>query len=330
MNNIYQIPIINNLRGIAALLVCLFHFVNSVTGYVVNPVVLNVFHYGSYGVQLFFVISGIVIPLSLLKFNYSIVKWPKFFLKRITRIEPPYLVAILVAILLFYTRRYFMGNHPALEEVNFKQVLLHLGYLIPFFKGYDWLNTVFWTLGIEFQYYLIISLLILLIIHGKILGRIVFYVIFISMPFCLPASKLFFPYHAPLFLMGITWCLYFLKRIHFFEFILVIIISTYAVYLKIGTIDALVGILTVTCIHFFKTLSLKQLNFFGDISYSLYLFHPLTGLSVINLLSHSFTEFWQKPFVVLAGLIVAILFSYMMYRLIEKPSQLISKRITYS
>src|SRR5262249_33436290 len=38
------------------------------------------------------------------------------------------------------------------------QLLLHLGYLNTFF-GYPWLQDVYWTLGIEFQYYLFVALI---------------------------------------------------------------------------------------------------------------------------------------------------------------------------
>ncbi|NQY08622.1 MAG: hypothetical protein HRT71_03805 [Flavobacteriales bacterium] len=67
-----QILIINSLRGIAAIVVCLFHFVVRTTDYVQNETVLDVFLFGHKGVQLFFIISGIVIPLSMINSNYRV------------------------------------------------------------------------------------------------------------------------------------------------------------------------------------------------------------------------------------------------------------------
>ena len=73
----------------------------------------------------------------------------------------------------------------------------------------------------------------------------------------------------------------------------------------------------------------KTLNFFGNISYSLYLLHPLVGVATINVLSHTFFLSWQKPFVILIGLLAALVSSYITYISIEKRPQLLSKRLTY-
>lgn len=322
MKDNYQIPIINNLRGVAAISVCLFHFVYSTVNYVTNQSVLNVFYFGQYGVQLFFVISGIVIPLSLLKSNYSIVKFPKFFYKRIIRIEPPYLVAVTIAILIMISR----GDS---SKLNFTQIALHIGYLIPFYLyKYAWLNQVFWTLAIEFQYYIILSFLILLILKNKFIGRLLFYLTLLTMPYFFTDSN-FFPFYAPIFLIGISWCLFFINKIKSFEYFCVLTMSFVIAYLKISPTNAFLGLGSIIIIHFFKNYSNKLLLFFGNISYSFYLIHPLIGASCINVLSHKFTLSWQKPIVICFGFIVTTISSYILYRLIEKPTQILSKKIKY-
>ncbi|MDX2171823.1 MAG: acyltransferase [Bacteroidota bacterium] len=318
----YRIPIINNLRGIAALTVCLYHFVYTTKNYITHDTILNVFSYGQYGVQIFFVISGIVIPFSLLKSNYSILKFPKFFLKRIIRIEPPYIVAVLLAILILIVR----GD---MAKLNFTEITLHIGYLIPFFlPKYNWLNNVFWTLGIEFQYYIIISLLILLVINFGLLGRFIFYLTLLIIPFFFTDSN-FFPYYAPIFLIGISWCFFFLKKINLIEFLCVLITSFVISYLKISNIESLFALGTLILIHFLKNYSNKILLFFGNISYTFYLIHPLIGASCINLLSHKFTLGWQKPIVIGVGFILTTISSYILYKLIEKPTHELSKKIKF-
>lgn len=322
MKDNYQIPIINNLRGIAALTVCLYHFVYTTKDYITQETILNIFSFGQYGVQIFFVISGIVIPFSLFKSNYSILKFPNFFLKRIIRIEPPYILAVLLAILILI----FRGD---IAKLNFTEITLHIGYLIPFFlPKYNWLNNVFWTLGIEFQYYIIISALILLILKNKIIGRIIFYLSLLIMPFIFGDSN-FFPFYAPIFLFGITWCLLFLNKINFIEFLIVVIASFVIAYLKVSHIEAYIGLGTLLLVHFLKNYSNKLLLFFGNISYTFYLIHPLIGASCINLLSHKFTLGWQKPIVIIAGFIVTTISSYILYKLIEKPTHELSKKIKY-
>ncbi len=321
-----QIPIINNLRGIAALSVCLFHFIYSTINYVKDQLVLDIVYYGQFGVALFFVISGIVIPLSLIRSDYTLKNWPRFFLKRVVRIEPPYLVALALAIVILLGRKLIL-NAPNFD-ISATQVALHLGYLIPFFEKYTWLNSVFWTLAIEFQYYLAISLLILLVTKGKNFGRLAFYIIMLMAPFYFTDTN-FFPPYSTLFLVGICWSFYYLEKIRTTEFLIVLFLSSLVVYFKLGRLEAVIGVIAVLTVQFLNSYSSKTLNFFGNISYSLYLLHPLVGATIINILTHSFFLSWQKPFVILIGLLATILSSYIMYIFIEKPTQLLSKRLTY-
>ena len=326
MHKATQIPIINNLRGLAALAVCLYHFIYTTTNYVNNEVILDIAYYGQFGVTLFFVISGIVIPLSLLRADYKIKNWPKFFIKRIVRIEPPYIVALVVAIIIALARRQILNETTI--EIGFTQIALHLGYLIPFFEGFHWLNNVFWTLAIEFQYYLIISCLILLVTNCKIAGRIIFYLIMLFAPFYFSDPN-FFPFYSALFLVGICWSFFYLNKIKAIELVIVIGLSLFVVYLKTGPFEAITGALTIFVVHFFTKYSTKIFDFFGNISYSLYLIHPLVGGTLINILSHTFFLSWQKPIVITLGFVITVFSSYIMYRLIEKPTQLLSKRVTY-
>lgn len=93
-----QIPIINILFGIAALFICLFHFIYSTINYISDQLVLDIAYHGQFGVALFFVLSGIVIPLSLIRSDYTWNNWLRFFINRAVRIEPPYLVALAITI----------------------------------------------------------------------------------------------------------------------------------------------------------------------------------------------------------------------------------------
>ena len=84
-------------------------------------------------------------------------KIPKFLLKRLLRLEPPYMFSILLAIIVITLRIILLK----INDVNFSltQIFLHVGYLIPFFEDYKWINQVYWTLAIEFQYYFFLLLL---------------------------------------------------------------------------------------------------------------------------------------------------------------------------
>ena len=79
-----RISIIEAMRGLAAASVALFHF--SVQ---LDLAARDAFFYGWVGVDVFFVISGFVIPLSLYGRGYTIQQFPQFMMRRLVRLEPP-------------------------------------------------------------------------------------------------------------------------------------------------------------------------------------------------------------------------------------------------
>lgn len=83
-------------------------------------------------------------------------------------------------------------------------------------------------------------------------------------------------------------------------------------------------------IYFFKELQIPFGKFFGKISYSIYLTHTIIGASLINILSHHYTLWWQKIIVILSGFILTIISSYILYLLVEKPSKKLSSQLKYN
>ena len=108
---------IDALRGIAALSVCYCHFViGSATFLPETSLMRQAGPYaGLYGVNVFFVISGFVIALSLYRADYRLGVAPKYLLRRIVRIDPPYLVHLLLAVILEHVLirlpHYIMARH---------------------------------------------------------------------------------------------------------------------------------------------------------------------------------------------------------------------------
>ena len=148
-----KLSIIEMIRGIAALAVCCYHF-REMSIVSTSNFLKNSFSEGYTGVQAFFVVSGFIIPYSLVKAKYKITDFYHFFLKRCTRIEIPYLVSIVIVIFLSYVST--LAPHYAGTPffINWKQVILHIGYL-PTHFGYEWLQSPYWTLEAEFYYYII-------------------------------------------------------------------------------------------------------------------------------------------------------------------------------
>jgi len=104
-----RIPGVDALRGLAALAVCWFH-VTIGTANLNNGIVRSSGTYGWLGVELFFVISGFIIPYSLQRSGYKLKNYPVFLLKRITRLDPPYLASIVLVIAVTF----FVYPYPAL------------------------------------------------------------------------------------------------------------------------------------------------------------------------------------------------------------------------
>ncbi|MBK7241407.1 MAG: acyltransferase [Flavobacteriales bacterium] len=230
------IIVINSLRGIAALLVCLYHFVIITTIFINDQTVLDVFQFGKKGVQIFFVISGIVIPLSLIKTNYKIDSIGPYLLRRFVRIEPPYLVAVALGVIFLFVRNHIPSSAAIDLVPTFQEIVLHVGYLIPFFEGTEWISPVFWTLAIEFQYYIIIALFFPLALSSKVGLHWIFNGLILISPFLVPSTSIFMGWSS-YFGLGIFYALYISKKYSIQEFILAMLLCSIVVYLKQGWVD---------------------------------------------------------------------------------------------
>ena len=114
------------------------------------PAIASTGKYGYLGIHVFFVISGFVLPYSLHTAGFQTSDFFRFLFKRVLRIDPPYLVAVLIAILLpFWNGRGLLG---------WSTIFAHLGYLNDILN-LPWASGIFWTLAIEFQFYIALGVL---------------------------------------------------------------------------------------------------------------------------------------------------------------------------
>ena len=132
-----RIDSIQALRGIAVLMVCAVHFFS--THNALLPAELKfVAKAGIHGVTVFFVISGFVLPFALSRADYALSAFPRFVLKRLVRLEPPYIVTIIVVILLNFAAARTPGYQGQPFELDVVQLVSHLGYLAPVFDKPWW------------------------------------------------------------------------------------------------------------------------------------------------------------------------------------------------
>jgi peptidoglycan/LPS O-acetylase OafA/YrhL len=125
------------LRGWAALVVVWFHLSPSVLGPERHLAVFRHIDLGKYGVLLFFLVSGYVIPMSLERHG----DLRRFWIGRLCRIYPAYLATIVVVAALGAWRGGLLGHASMLLEP----------------LGLRGAVRVFWTLSYEMIFYLVVS-----------------------------------------------------------------------------------------------------------------------------------------------------------------------------
>jgi len=110
------------------------------------------------GVLVFFFISGFIIVYSLEKSGSKPNQFFTFLIKRSIRIDPPYWAVIALYIALGFFLNNLSSYHGKHLELIPGQVIAHILYAVPLAE-YQFYNHIFWTLSVEFQFYILIGLL---------------------------------------------------------------------------------------------------------------------------------------------------------------------------
>lgn len=338
---------ITGLRAIAILLVFLVH---SGGGELknINDGFNNLVHYGTYGVQMFFVISGFTIFYQIFEKGY---RFKKFLLVRVSRISIVYF-PIIILIFIYINLDGVQFNNWAIKfndgNISIQNLLMHLSYLGAFSVKYA--NTIIgveWTLNIEVFYYFLFSFLISkLLIKLELINLISVTIILIFMAIAvlflgyidfLDKSLLHwmpFQYGYMFLLGGISY--YFrkiilssfstteqfkLSNISLFVVIICFIVLIYFSNILPGVIvGGITAFLTFILIIFTKDKakpsSLFTNHFFmfmGSISYSFYLLH----LVILNIPISKFISISNINLIISIKFLIALFVSYISYKIFE-------------
>jgi peptidoglycan/LPS O-acetylase OafA/YrhL len=141
-------------RGVAVLLVATGHFFDlHLSHYEPLNFVRRAISFS--GLPLFFVLSGFLLTRQMTFYKERYAKigeihlWSIFFVNRILRIYPAYLVSVLL-LGIIYTHSFF-------------DLFVHIFNIHNFFLQYVMsINPVYWTLAVEFQWYLAFPILFIL------------------------------------------------------------------------------------------------------------------------------------------------------------------------
>lgn len=310
------------LRGLASLAVAWFHLTNQHTSIVFNSGSL-----GWLGVEAFFVISGFVIPLSLHQSAepYRARDFPRFMLRRVVRIEPPYLVSVALVVALLAVSSFVPGFNGPPFAIDWGQLAAHVAYLVPL-TDYEWLQVVYWTLAYEFVFYLFVGLCFALIDGDRKLwfGVVLAMALFVA----IEASPLWL-----LFVIGVATYRYMTGLDGVVAAVAACAIAALAMVWRDFALQAGVGLATALAIALGYRLPLRGwagrlLVGLGTISYSLYLLHVPLGGRVINLGQRFVGESWGAELLLsLTALAVALAASCVFYFAVEKPAIAASRRI---
>lgn len=151
---------LDGLRGVAALAVFGVHY-NQIVDVDVQAGPFDIYLLlvnGQYGVALFFILSGFLLSQPFWKSTLYDASWPAtrtYIIRRLVRILPAYYLALTVLILL---AGYW--QHPQ----AWADILLHYSFLFNYteFSIFS-INSPFWTLAVEVQFYCLLPFLFVLL-----------------------------------------------------------------------------------------------------------------------------------------------------------------------
>jgi peptidoglycan/LPS O-acetylase OafA/YrhL len=112
------------------------------------------FLYGAFGVAVFFLISGFVIPISLRNLSTG-----QFLIRRFFRIYPVYWICLLISLAMYAASAWYWST-PLSERVSWSYLASNLA-LLHSASGIPSLDFVCWSLAVEVKFYLVFAVIFL-------------------------------------------------------------------------------------------------------------------------------------------------------------------------
>lgn len=273
---------------------------------------------GYYPVATFFLLSGYLMELATRDFQLR-----AFLAGRIIRIYPVFWAGFLIHILAIFA---LGGEMPSVKEALNNFLLIDSHRIVE----------VSWTLLVEMRYYILIAIMLSFGL-GPIQRVICFLIIFVLFPL----HSFWFPY------MALGMLIFHVKRgfeaedwraVGLYIFVLLSAACVWIVFGQLlGGLFVKFNIPLMELLFSFASLVIalcfgavrwrsRVLDFFGDISYSLYATH----LAVVPVVYYFFSSHFSL--LVLAPIVISSCFpvAYLVHKFIEKPALKLSKKITHT
>ena len=354
------------IRGIAALLVVISHVVRATevtyttTDETQSFWFLSLFDLGSFGVLLFFALSGCTLYIST---GGSIGKAHihKFYLKRFFRIWPAFAISLLAYISFSFVFQEFYNNPQGLwiekqfiAAYTLYDFASYISMTFNFTGEIGLFNNAYWSLPVEFQYYLLLPLLLVALRATGILGPAVIGAALYFLPSIFQLKGI----DSQVFVLAYSFCGgVVIGHIHkhwgtynkienlnpiylLLSFLLVTLVSNN--YLPLPDLPFIsnkwnffsIMALVITAISIRSRLSLPAyleqfLGHYGTISYSTYLYHNLCiGVAVLLLINYGINSPIERlAFTLSFTLITTYMLALASYNWVEKPFVQIGRRL---
>ncbi|TPN04559.1 acyltransferase [Mesorhizobium sp. B2-1-2] len=353
-----RVPFANTLRGIAALSVIVSHYTgvfwdrrDAVASLIhvpelplskyAFPVYLSWLHaamprfdWGAFGVALFFLISGFVIPFSLRN-----ATWQGFLVGRFFRIVPLYMVGFTVTLLAIWLAGLYFGVPWPFSSI---EVAIHYLPVLREFFGMPSIDGIVWTLEIEIKFYLICALCITWFSRRSMwvfavpaaLAVCEFYLVHngYGALAILPAPFLIFMFIGVVFHYLHVGALtseqgLFLGSAIFLVFAILLEMAMPGIVAMAWTYGFAVVVFSFASSFPALFRHSRIGDFFSRISYPLYVIHGVAGYVALRVLLELGAKAWLSLIVVTGG---AIVLAWTLHVWVESPSHRMGKRLAGS
>jgi peptidoglycan/LPS O-acetylase OafA/YrhL len=348
---------LDSLRGIAALTVFIGHSIGTIVNLdllnKITPTPLSIFYNGYAAVMFFFVLSGFVLSLPFMN-NERPLSLTAFYIKRIFRIYPAFIVAILLSVLLkeFVYDRHAMASSVLWfkqywawdwNKTNLKEILRTFLLIGPSFKT-QLIDPPIWSLVVEMKMSILLPFFILIVSRCGVIINIGLFLVISYVAYRYTGLQI------SVFYWGVLLAKYQLhlrselKKWPAIALVSVILISlllyntgleflsfhSKPYYIIFSNYLPAIG----SCIIIISVLASKRLSsifqhktgvFLGSISYSFYLMHFPVLIAVTTLMINRFA--YSVQIAVGLAFLLTIAIAWLMMLFIERPFQRIASRL---